>query len=71
MTRLWQEKLRFGNCLRGAKADFEYVKTHAATVKILSSILPAAWGEFFTDNCLYDGNAVFFSFQPTITPPSK
>ncbi|OGE83364.1 MAG: hypothetical protein A2846_02790 [Candidatus Doudnabacteria bacterium RIFCSPHIGHO2_01_FULL_49_9] len=51
--------------LTKSKEDIEYVKTMRHGPNFQQHFATGA-GEFFTDNCLYDGNVVFFYFQPAI-----
>ncbi len=51
--------------LTRSEADFAYAKTMEHGENFVQRFA-MGHGEFLTDNCLYDGNVVFFSFQPYI-----
>jgi HTH-type transcriptional regulator, sugar sensing transcriptional regulator len=51
--------------LTRSEADLNYAKTMEHGQNFMQRFAPGQ-GEFLTDNCLYDGNVVFFSFQPYI-----
>jgi len=59
-------KVNVRELLTKSKEDIEYVKTMKHGPNFQQHFATGA-GEFFTDNCLYDGNVVFFSFKPTIS----
>jgi len=52
--------------LTRTKADFDYVKTMKHGENFVQHFATSG-GEFLTDNCLYDGNVVFFSFKPNVS----
>jgi len=51
--------------LTRSEADFAYAKTMEHGPNFIQRFAMGQ-GEFLTDNCLYDGNVIFFSFQPYI-----
>lgn len=51
--------------LTRSEGDFEYAKTLEHGQNFIHRFVPGQ-EEFLTDNCLYDGKAVFFSYQPYI-----
>jgi sugar-specific transcriptional regulator TrmB len=51
--------------LTRSQADFDYARAMEHNVNFIQRFAPGK-GEFLTDNCLYDGSVVFFSFQPYI-----
>jgi sugar-specific transcriptional regulator TrmB len=52
--------------LTQSPADVAYAKTMAHGQNFEHRFAPGT-EEFLTDNCLYDGSAVFFSFKPSIS----
>ena len=59
-------KVNVRELLTKSKEDIEYAKSMKHGQNFKQHFATGA-GEFFTDNCLYDGNVVFFSFQPMIS----
>jgi HTH-type transcriptional regulator, sugar sensing transcriptional regulator len=59
-------KVKVRELLTRSSADFDYVKTMRHGENFMQRFATGE-GEFFTDNCLYDGNVVFFSFKPSIS----
>lgn len=59
-------KIKVRELLTKSKADFDYAKSTTHGPNFIHKFAPSE-GEFITDNCLYDGNVVFFSFKPTIS----
>jgi sugar-specific transcriptional regulator TrmB len=51
--------------LTRSKIDLEYYQTMDHGENFVQKFAPGN-SEFITDNCLYDGKVVFFSFQPNI-----
>lgn len=58
-------KVKVRELLTRSKFDIEYAKTMEHGENFIHRFVMGE-GEFLTDNCLYDGNVVFFSFQPYI-----
>jgi HTH-type transcriptional regulator, sugar sensing transcriptional regulator len=59
-------KVKVRELLTKSKFDLEYVKTMKHGENFVQHFATEE-AEFLTDNCLYDGNVVFFSFQPYIS----
>jgi HTH-type transcriptional regulator, sugar sensing transcriptional regulator len=57
--------LKVRELLTRTKTDFEYVKTMKHNENFMQRFAIGE-GSFLTDNCLYDGNVIFFSFTPYI-----
>ena len=59
-------KVKVRELLTRTKADFDYVKSMKHGENFAQRFATSG-GEFLTDNCLYDGNIVFFSFKPSVS----
>ncbi|MDR3642755.1 MAG: helix-turn-helix domain-containing protein [Candidatus Doudnabacteria bacterium] len=59
-------RVKVRELLTKSPADLEYIKTMRHGENFSQRFVKGE-GDFMTDNCLYDGNAVFFSFQPYIS----
>ncbi|MCL5667068.1 MAG: hypothetical protein M1383_04840 [Patescibacteria group bacterium] len=60
-----QGSVKVRELLTRSEADIVYANSMDHGQNFLQRFTPSQ-GEFLTDNCLYDGNAVFFSYQPYI-----
>lgn len=58
-------KMKFREILSSNPGDIEYAKRMKHGENYEQRFAPAGW-EFLTDNVLFDGNVVFFSYQPYI-----
>ena len=58
-------KTRVREFLTRSTADIDYARTMKRNEFFQQRFAPRA-GEFFTDNCLFDGNVAFFSIEPYI-----
>jgi sugar-specific transcriptional regulator TrmB len=59
-------KVNVRELLTNSKADIEYAKAMSRGPNFQQRFATGV-AEFFTDNCLYDGNVIFFYFQPTVS----
>ena len=56
-------KMRVRELLTSSESDFAYARTMNQSKFFEDRFAP---GEFFTDNCLFDGQVAFFSYEPFI-----
>jgi sugar-specific transcriptional regulator TrmB len=60
-----QGSVKVRELLTRNQADFDYARKMEHNQNFIQRFAPGE-GEFLTDNCLYDGKVVFFSYQPYI-----